>query len=281
MIRILTDSTTDILPHEAARLQVEVIPLQVTFETGDTYRDGLDLTPDEFYSYIKNCSKLPTTSQPSPETFIQHFEEAKQSGDEVIAILLSSHISGTYQSAKIAASVVGYDKIHLINGLQASLGTQLLVRLAVKLRQQGKSAKEIIAILEHEKHNIRLLAVVDDLKYFRKGGRLSGAEAFAGTLLGIKPVVGMKEGKVGIVGKARGMPGAYVTMFKQIEEEGGIDMSKEYLVGYTGSRKAADPIIRYLTVNKNLSTPQLFHIGPVIGTHSGPGAAGIAFFAKK
>lgn len=279
MIRILTDSTCDILPHEAARMQVEVVPLQVTLEDGTTYRDGLDLTPDEFYSYLKTCHKLPITSQPSPEAFLTHFEEAKQAGDEVIAILLSSHISGTYQSAKIASTVADYPNIHLIDGLNASLGNQLLVRLAVSLREQGKTAQEIAAILEHEKHKVRLLAVVDDLKYFRKGGRLNGAEAFAGTILGIKPVVGMKHGTVGIVGKARGMAGGYVTLFKQIDEEGGINFEKEYLVGYTGSRKAADPIIRYLTVNKNLPTPPLFHIGPVIGTHSGPGAAGIAFFA--
>lgn len=280
MIRILTDSTSDLLPQQAAQLNVELVPLQVTFEDGQTYRDGIDLPLDEFYQRLSACNKLPSTSQPSPDSFMQHFEAAKESGDELIAILLSSHISGTYQSAQIAAAAVDYEKIYLIDGMSATLGNQLLVRLAVKLRAEGKSCTEIVSILESEKHKVRLLAVVDDLKYFRKGGRLSGAEAFAGSLLGIKPVVALRHGTVGLAGKARGMPGAYVAMFKMIETSGGIDTDKEYLVGYTAHRKAAEPIVRYLTSNLHLEVPDVFHIGTVIGTHAGPGAAGIAFFAK-
>lgn len=280
MIRILTDSTADILPHEAARLQLELVPLQVNFENGETCRDGLDLTPDEFYARLVQCNKLPTTSQPSPELFMEHFEAAKQAGDEVIAILLSSQISGTLQSAQIAAQAVGYNKIYLIDSLNATLGEQLLVRLALRLRAEGAPAGQIVETLEREKHNVRLLAVVDDLKYFRKGGRLSGAEAFAGSVLGIKPVVAVKDGKVGLVGKARGMPGAYVALFKLIDAEGGLDAAKGCLIGYTAHRRAAEPLYRYLTGNLGLAAPGVYHIGTVVGTHAGPGAAGIAFFAK-
>lgn len=281
MIRILTDSTSDILPHEAARLRVELVPLQVTFEDGATCRDGLDMTPDEFYAKLVQCGKLPTTSQPSPELFLEHFEAARQAGDEIIAILLSSQISGTYQSAQIAAETCGYDKIYLVDSLNATLGEQLLVHLALRLRDEGAPAGQIVETLEREKHRVRLIAVVDDLKYFRKGGRLSGAEAFAGSLLGIKPVVAVKDGKVGLSGKARGMPGAYVALFKQMDAEGGLDESKGYLIGYTAHRRAAEPIHRYLTSNLDLPAPQVYHIGTVIGTHAGPGAAGIAFFARE
>ena len=122
--------------------------------------------------------------------------------------------------------------------------------------------------------------MVDDLKYFRKGGRLSGAEAFAGTLLGIKPVVGMKDGHVSLVGKARGLPGAYVALFKQLDQDGGLDPDKRYLVGYTAHHRAMEPIQKYLIGNLHLPAAEVFHIGPVIGTHAGPGAAGIAYFAK-
>ena len=177
MLRVLTDSTADLPAALAQRMQVEIIPLQVTFENCETYRDGLDLSPDEFYERLSECHKLPSTSQPSPEAFEKAFQDAKDAGDEVIAILLSSKISGTYQSAQIAASLVDHDKIYLIDGLSATLGNQLLVRLAVELRDEGRPAGEIVSILEEEKHKVRLLAVVDDLKYFRKGGRLSGAVA--------------------------------------------------------------------------------------------------------
>lgn len=281
MIRILTDSTADILPAEAARLQLELVPLQVTFEDGQTYRDGLDMTPDEFYAKLVQCGKLPFTSQPSPESFLAHYQEAKAAGDDMIVIVLSSQISGTYQSAQIAAGMADYENIYVIDGMSATLGNHLLINLALRMRSEGKSATEIVAVLESEKYKVRLLAVVDDLKYFRKGGRLSGAEAFAGSLLGIKPVICVKDGNVGLAGKARGMPGAYVAMFKMMDDVGGLDESKEYLIGYTAHRRAAEPIHRYLTVNLGLTAPTVCHIGTVVGTHAGPGAAGIAFFAKE
>lgn len=280
MIRILTDSTADILPHEAARLGVELVPLQVTFEDGISYRDGLDLTPDEFYTKLEACKELPTTSQPSPGQFLIHFEAARDAGDELIAILLSGKLSGTCQSAQIAATTCEYEGIHIVDSLNATLGLQLLVRLALRLRSEGKTAQEIVDTLETEKNRVRILAVVNDLKYFRKGGRLSGAEAFAGSILGIKPLVALRDGKVGLAGKARGMPGAYVQLFKMIDTEGGIDTDMDYLVGYTAHRRAAEPVTRYLTSNLGLAEPECKHIGTVVGTHAGPGAAGIAFFVK-
>ncbi len=280
MIRILTDSTADILPHEAARLGLELVPLQVTFEDGISYRDGLDLTPDEFYTKLEACKELPTTSQPSPGLFLTHFEAARDAGDELIAVLLSSRLSGTCQSARIAAATCGYEGIHIVDSLNATLGLQLLVRLALRLRCEERSVDQILSTLEKEKSRVRILAVVNDLKYFRKGGRLSGAEAFAGSILGIKPLVVLREGKVSLAGKARGMPGAYVQLFKMLDAEGGIDPEMGYLVGYTAHRRAAEPVSRYLTSNLGLAEPACKHIGTVVGTHTGPGAAGIAFFVK-
>ena len=263
MIRILTDSTCDLLPAEAARLGVEVVHMQVRFEDGEVFRDGLDMTPDEFYARLVKCDKLPTTSQPSPQDFMDRFEEAKAAGDEVVAILISGLLSGTYQSARIAADSCEYDKIHLVDSMNATLG------------------EEIVAELERRRMDVRLVAVVDDLKYFRKGGRLTGAQALAGSLLGVKPVVAVRDGKVGLAGKARGMPGAYVALFKLMDTEGGLDETMPYMIGYTAHRKAAEPIHRYLTQNLGLEAPLCRHIGTAIGTHAGPGAAGVAFFAKN
>ena len=273
MIRILTDSTCDLLPVEAARLGVEVVHMQVRFEDGEVFRDGLDITPDEFYDRLVKCDKLPTTSQPSPQDFMDRFEEAKAAGDEVVAILISGLLSGTYQSARIAADSCEYDKIHLVDSMNATLGEQLLVRLAVQMRADGATAEEIVAELERRRMDVRLVAVVDDLKYFRKGGRLTGAQALAGSLLGVKPVVAVRDGKVGLAGKARGMPGAYVALFKLMDTEGGLDETMPYMIGYTAHRKAAEPIHRYLTQNLGLEAPLCRHIGTAIGTHAGPGAA--------
>ena len=281
MIRILTDSTADILPAEAAQLNLELVPLQVTFEDGTTYQDGIDLSPSMFYTKLENCHELPTTSQPSPAQFLSHFEAAKEAGDEIIAILLSSGLSGTCQSALIAAETCDYDKIHIVDSRTVTLGMQLLVRLALRLRDEGKSASEIVEVLETEKHRVRILAVVNDLKYFRKGGRLSGAEAFAGSLLGIKPLVIVRGGAVSLAGKSRGLPGAYVQLFKLLDSEGGLDTDMEYMIGYTGHRKAAEPVHQFLVSNMHLPAPRCEHIGTVVGTHAGPGAAGIAFFAKS
>lgn len=281
MIRILTDSSADFSPAEAARLGLEVVPLSVTFEDGTVYRDGLDLTPDEFYVRLAQCNKLPTTSQPSPESFIVHFEQAKANGDTTIAILLSSELSGTIQSAQIAAQSIEYDDLSIVDSRNATLGLKLLVQLALDLRTQGCSAPEIVSQLKQARERIRLLAVVDDLKYFRKGGRLPAAAAFAGTVMGIKPVVTVLDGKVSLAGKARGMPGAYVALFKLMETQGGLDPAMPYLVGYTGHRRGAEPIQRYLTGNLGLPpAPSPTHIGTVVGTHAGPGAAGLAFFAR-
>ena len=247
MIRILTDSASDILPAEAAQLGVTVIPLNVTLEDGTVFRDGLDKTPSEYYAQLAACKKLPTTSQPSPELFERFFAEAAAAGDEVIGIFLSH-------------------------------GEGLLVRLAVQLRDAGKTAVQIAASLEHAKEHLHLVAAIDDLKYLRKGGRLPAAAAVAGGMLGIKPLITIKEGKVALAGKARGLPGAYVALFKKIEELGGIHPTLPALAGYTVAPREVAPIQTYLQDNLHRPEALTRQIGCVIGTHAGPGAFGLAFF---
>ena len=281
MIRILTDSSADILPAEAARLGVEVVPLTVTFEDGSVLRDGIDQTPDEFYAKLAVCDKLPTTSQPSPDAFLPYFEEAKAAGDTTIVLPISAALSGTMQSARIAAQTADYEDARFVDTLNATLGLRLLVERALQLRGEGKTADEIVETLEREKTRVRLLAIVDDLKYFRKGGRLPAAAAFAGAVLGIKPVVSVVDGKVVLAGKARGLPGAYVALFKLMDEQGGLDPAMPYCLGYTARRKGAEPLHRYLTRNLHLPECPLYHIGVAVGTPAGPGACGLAFFAKE
>ncbi len=280
MIRILTDSASDILPAEAEQLGVTVIPLNVTLEDGTVLRDGVDMTPSAYYEILAGCRKLPTTSQPSPELFENFFLEAAAAGDEVIGIFLSHALSGTYQCAKLAADMANVDNVLFVDSGHVCLSEALLVRLAVQLRDSGKTAGQITAILEHAKEHLHLVAAIDDLKYLRKGGRLPAAVAVAGGMLGIKPLITIQDGKVAMAGKARGLPGAYVALFKKVEEMGGINPAFPALAGYTVSPREVTPIQTYLRDNLQQEDLLVRQIGCVIGTHAGPGAFGIAFFDK-
>ena len=280
MIRILTDSASDILPAEAEQLGVTVIPLNVTLEDGTVLRDGVDMTPSAYYEILAGCRKLPTTSQPSPELFESFFLEAAAAGDEVIGIFLSHALSGTYQCAKLAADMANVDNVLFVDSGHVCLSEALLVRLAVQLRDSGKTAGQIAAILEHAKEHLHLVAAIDDLKYLRKGGRLPAAVAVAGGMLGIKPLITIQDGKVAMAGKARGLPGAYVALFKKVEEMGGISSDFPALAGYTVSPREVTPIQTYLRDNLQQEDLLVRQIGCVIGTHAGPGAFGIAFFDK-
>ena len=277
MIRILTDSACDILPAEAQQLGVTVIPLNVTLEDGTVLRDGIDMTPSEYYTHLAACRKLPTTSQPSPELFENFFLEAAAAGDEVIGIFLSHALSGTYQCTKLAADMANVDNVLFVDSGHVCLSEALLVRLAVQLRDSGKTAGQIAAILEHAKEHLHLVAAIDDLKYLRKGGRLPAAVAVAGGMLGIKPLITIQDGKVAMAGKARGLPGAYVALFKKVEEMGGINPAFPALAGYTVSPREVTPIQTYLRDNMQQEDLLVRQIGCVIGTHAGPGAFGLAF----
>lgn len=278
MIRILTDSASDILPAEAEQLGVTVVPLNVTFEDGTVIRDGLDLPAEEYYGRLARCGKLPTTSQPSPELFEEAYRAAADADEPVVGIFLSSQLSGTFQCAKLAAEMAEAEQVFLVDSETVCLAEALLVRLAVRLRDEGKTAEAIAAELERAKKHLHLVAVIDDLKYLRKGGRLPAAVAIAGGMLGIKPLITIRDGKVAMAGKARGLPGAYVALFKQIDELGGIDPALGTHAAYTVSAREVEPIQSYLTRNLHQPPAAVGRIGCVIGTHAGPGAFGFAFF---
>ena len=269
MIRILTDSASDILPAEAEQLGVTVIPLNVTLEDGTVLRDGVDMTPTVYYGVMARCHKLPTTSQPSPEQFERLYLDAAAAGDEVLGIFLSDALSGTGQCARLAADLANVDNVVFVNTENVCLGQSLLVRLAVQLRDAGKTITQIAADLEKAKQHLHLVAAVDDLKYLRKGGRLSAAAAVAGGMLGIKPILAVIEGKVALAGKARGLPGVYVALFKKIDEMGGIHPGYTPLLGYTVNHRELQPLLTYLQDNLHLDAPLVRQIGCVIGTHAG------------
>ena len=278
MIRILTDSAADLTAGEAAAIPgLHIVPLNVLFEDGETIRDGIDMTRADFYDRLQKADKLPRTSQPSPEAFMEVFEEAKAAGDEVVVILISSKLSGTFQCAKMAAEECEFNDAYFVDSDTASPGEYILIREAVRLRDEGVSAAEIAAALDLLKKRIRILAVVDSLKHLHKGGRLPAAVALVGGALGIKPVLSVYDGAVHLADKARGRPGAYVALFKQMDKMGGVDTRYDFVMVYSSDKQVLGPIQHYVRNNLKLEGGHMSQIGSVIGTHIGPSAAGIAF----
>ena len=280
MIRILTDSAADLTPADRARPGVTVVPLQVVFSNGDTALDGVDITGDAYYERLKGEEKLPRTSQPSPDQFIEVFEQARAAGDQVVAVLLSSTLSGTWQCARLAETCE-FEDLWVVDSRTGSQGEAVLVREALRLRdEQGCTAEQIAAALEELKGRIRILGVVDSLKHLHKGGRLPAAVALVGGALGIKPVLSVMDGEIRLADTARGRPGALVALFKQIDKLGGIDPQYGYVLLYSDEKSTVAPIHRYLHDNLHLTGGRVAQLGAVIGTHIGPGCAALVFVAQ-
>lgn len=280
-VKIICDSASDITQKEAKEMGITVLPLKTIWE-GKEYQDGITMNAKEFYERLIETDELPTTSQVTPYEFEEAFREVVEAGDTAVCLTVSSKLSGTYQSAVIANEEVDY-KIELVDTLNVSLGENILVKRAVQLRDQGKTAKEIVQIIQEERDNVRLVALLDTLEYLKKGGRVSQTAAFAGTVLNIKPVVGIVDGQVEVLGKARGSKNGNNKLMEQIQTAGGVDFSRPFVLGYSGlSDELLQKYIKdstHLYEGKTEILP-IITIGSSIGTHAGPGAIGVAFFCK-
>lgn len=278
MIRIITDSASDLDLQLANEQNITVIPMQIQF--GDTtYQDRIDLSIDRFYEILIESDDLPKTSQINPFTFEEIFEDVERCQDTAIVILLSSKLSGTYQSACNAAEQ--YQNIYVIDSCNVSVGEQCLVQLACSLRDQGLSASAIVSQLNFEKERIVVLALLDTLEYLKKGGRISATAALAGGLLSIKPVVTIQDGAVKVLGKARGSKNGNNMLVQEIKSSGGIDFSMPLNLGYSGLDQTL--LNKYIEDSRslwvsNVSSLPYSRIGSTIGTHVGPNAIAIAFF---
>lgn len=279
-VRIITDSGFDI-PGEGSP-NLTVLPLSITF--GDTtYADGVDLTNERFFELLVESDELPKTSQATPFQYQQIFEEVRAAGDEAVVITLSSALSGTYQSAVTAAA--DYPEVHVVDGKNATIGQGILVLYALRLVDEGLSATQIAERVEGVVDRVCLLALLDTLEYLKRGGRIPKSVGTIGELLSIKPVVGVRDGEVVMLGKARGSKNGRSQLHQQVEKFG-IDFSMPVLLGYTG---LSDKILRkYLDDNRaiwegKVSEDELpiTSVGATIGTHVGPNAIALAFFRKN
>ena len=279
-VRIIVDSTADLPEGIGERLTV--VPLSVRF--GDEeFVQGVDITNRQFYEKLVESDVLPTTSQATPYQFEQAFSQAVEAGDTVVCITLSQKLSGTYQSAMVAAAEFP-GQVYVVDSESVAIGAGILTQLALALAEQGKTAQQVYDCLLEERKKIRVLAMLDTLEYLKKGGRISKTVAFAGELLQLKPVVSLEGGEIKMMGKARGSKQANNLLVQLIGKVGGVDFSRPLLLGYTG---LSDVLLqKYIRDSATLwegQTQQLPQtiIGSVVGTHAGPGAVAVAFFSAE
>lgn len=278
-VRIICDSACDMNAAEARAKNVTILPLIVRF--GQTeYLDGQTITPDTFYELLETSREMPQSSQVALERFTEAFEQTVQAGDEAVVLTLSGKLSGTYQSACMAAEAY-QGHVWVVDSQNVTVGERILLEYAVRLRNKGMPAEAIAAELEKVRRSVCVIARVDTLEYLVRGGRLSKTAAVAGTVLGIKPIVGIEEGALTVLGKARGMKQGNNLLRKLIQQRG-IDFSMPVMLGYSGRD---DSVLRaYMEDSRELwereynALPYL-QVGSVIGTHAGPGAIAVAFFA--
>mgnify|MGYP000143310227 CR=1 FL=1 len=276
-MRIVTDSAADFEPEELVRLGVESVSLGVSF--GETfYRENETLTKAQFYTLLQERREFPRTSQPSPREFRQVFRKAQEAGEETLGLFLSSGLSGTYQGAELARRDLEYRGCCLVDSRTASAGQRILVEHAAALREQGKGAGEIAAVLEELKGRVVLYACLDTLKYLQKGGRISAAAAAVGAVAGIKPILTVtEEGRPEIVSRALGMRRAVAYLQKQLREKKPDRSFPVYLM-YTQVRENALLLQRVLGEDGiPVADSALFDVGAVIGSHIGPNACGLVY----
>ena len=278
-VKIIVDSTTDLIP--AVKERVETVPLTIRFGE-EEFIDGVTIDHKMFYEKLIESDVIPTTSQASPATFETYFDKVKENKDEAVVITVSSKLSGTYQSACIAAEE--YDNIHVVDSGNVAIGAGILVEYALSLVDSGLSAKEVASKIEEIKDRVIIVAMLDTLEYLKKGGRISAAVAFAGGVLNIKPVICVDKGVISMLGKARGSKQGNNLLVQEIDKAGGVDFDKPVLLGYTGlsdmllTKYVEDSKALWSHAKNELNTTV---IGSTIGTHVGPGAVAVAFFKKN
>ena len=279
MLKILIDSSSDYTLKECEEKDLLMVPLTVSIKD-EHYRDGVDISKDEFYQKLVESADFPKTAQPSPQDFLNYFKEIKEKGDELVCILLSSALSGTYQSAMIAKTMVDYEKIYLVDSLSATAGARILIEMALSWAKEGLEGKVVSAKLEELKKRIRIFAGVGTLEYLAMGGRISKAAATIGSLANIKPVIMVSdEGKVEVVAKCIGVSKAIKTLKDKLNENA-IDLAYPAYYIYT---LGEENLTKLKESFKSLGIDGLKsqQIGSTIGAHVGPGAFGICYIVKE
>lgn len=279
MVRIITDSTSDISQEEAKVLGIDVVPLTVAF--GDeAYIDGVTIKSEDFYDKLINGNILPKTSQPSPLAFEEIYKPYVEAGDDVISLHISSELSGTVQAARIAASEFDDGVVTVIDSLNVTGALNVLVRAAAKLASEGKSKKEVIDAINDYIPRLKLYVIVNTLEYLKKGGRIKPSAATVGDVLSLHPVLTVRNGFVEVEAKVIGDKATVKWLTKQptvVEPEEGLPI----LLGHSGAIEKVEKLEKKLTENGLKGIEGTICLGSVVGTYAGPGSIGMFYIAKK
>ncbi|HXG42095.1 MAG TPA: DegV family protein [Dehalococcoidia bacterium] len=272
-VKIVTDSTADLPPELVRELDIAVVPLTVVF--GDrAYKEGVDIDHDTFYRLLQESKALPTTSAPSVGEMLQAYEEVLREAEELVCIHISSKLSATYNNACRAAEALRERgaRIEVVDSLNVSMGMGFIVLTAARAARGGASMEQVLAIARHCVDRVRLYFVLDTLEYLRRGGRIGRARAFLGSLLHVKPILSLREGEVHPEGRVRTRRQARERLLQLALATPRI---KEMAVGYTTDREEAEALLERVRPMLPHARPYLVRIGPVVGTHAGPGLLGV------
>lgn len=275
-ITILTDTMCDVPQEFIERYSIRVLPLMVNFGE-ESYRDGIDISTEEFFNKLAASEELPKTSQINPPQCESVFQEELGNNNTVIAILGSSSLSGTYSSAVIAKNNLESPNIHVIDSQAVTLGAGLLVIKAARLAEQGKTAEDIVNAIEESKNKMKQFFIIGNLKYLYKGGRISLSASVIGSILNIKPIITMVDGKLEMMEKTRGVKKAISLMMDIIKTNGWTLDDKVIGINHTLCPEYIDYIEEI--INKNYKPKEIIRgeVGSVIGTHAGPGCLALHF----
>lgn len=276
MIHIVTDSTADLSRADAERIGVTVVPLTVRFGE-EQFQDGVDLGSDAFYTKLASGSVHPTTSQPTPEQFQRAYASLLQNpDDEVVSLHISGKLSGTLQSANIARQELSPDRIHLVDTETVSAGLQFLVTAAVEDVASGADAATVAQRAEARRSKVTIYVLLDTLTYLQRGGRIGRAQARIGSLLGVKPLLTVKEGEVSPQARVRSRRQGIEMITELLQERLPLRRVAAFHCGAPELLPVLEKRLRAALPDVEIVTGQ---VGPVVGVYTGPGGLGIAALA--
>lgn len=278
MLRIVTDTASDITADQARSLKIDLVPLVTEFDDG-VFPMQSESDFDRFYDKLKQSKNLPITSRPSPELYLKIYQEAKAAGDDVLVISLSSGISSTIESAFIAKDMAEYDRVEIIDSEQAVMSQRILVEHAVKLRGAGKGIEEIKREVLALRERVTVVGIIGSMVYLRKGGRIPPALALLGDALGIKPVITVTDKVIEAFGKARGMKAGIAMGYRHMEADG-IDLDYPVCFGYTSNREMGEDYMKATMERFSIPEARLCQVSGIIGTHLGTDSIGVAYVKK-
>jgi DegV family protein with EDD domain len=278
-VKIVTDSTAYLLPKTIAEYDIRVVPIKIAFGT-EVFSEGVDITNEEFYRRLAKSSTLPTTSKPPVSDFVEVYSELVSLGHPIFSIHISSKLSGTINSALTARDEFPEAQIEVVDWLSYGMG--LLVTAAARAAEEGKGLPEIKTKIERLAPHVSIVAMLDTLKYAWKGGRIGAGKALLGSLLNIKPILALENAEAKPLARARNRAKGVEYMLKLLEKRVGRGNSIHHgVVFHAGVPEEALALEKEVRARCNCTELDLIELGPVFGTHTGPGTLGIAFYTEK